>query len=223
MTTEEYLSLITSAHSDKPKFEATVAVGVSPFARTQEVLNSLITEFDIDTAIGEQLDVVGEWVGRSRRIDTPLVGVYFAWDDLASNGWDSGVWKDIYDPDSGLVDLSDDAYRMLLKAKVAANNWDGTIPQAYDVWAAAFGIDIYLLIQDKQDMSIEIGVSGRPLSQLEKVLLVNGFFPLKPEGVRIEHYSIVPEEGSIFVWDSDPSNAVSGWDSGQWPVELIAI
>lgn len=221
MTTDEYLSLITSAHSDKPKFEATVAVGVSPFARIQEVLNSLITELDIDTAIGVQLDVVGEWAGRSRRIDTPLVGVYFAWDDLASSGWDSGVWKDIYDPDSGLVDLPDDAYRLLLKSKVAANNWDGTIPQAYEVWTSAFGTDTFLLIQDNQDMSMIVGIAGQPLSIVEQALLTNGYIPLKPEGVRIDYYAVAPAEGALFAFDVSETQAVAGWDHGQWAQELI--
>jgi len=221
MTTEEYLSLITSAHSDKPKFEATVAVGVSPFARIQEVLNSLITEFDIDTAVGVQLDVVGEWVGRSRRIDTPLVGVYFAWDDLANDGWESGIWKDVYDPESGLVDLPDDAYRLLLKSKVAANNWRGSIPQAYEVWDSAFGTNTFLLIQDNQDMSMVVGIAGQPLSIVDQALLTNGYIPLKPEGVRINYYAVAPSEGSLFAFDVSETSAMAGWDHGQWAQELI--
>lgn len=221
MTTDEYLSLITSAHSDKPRFEATVAVGVSPFARIQEVLNSLIVEFDIDTATGVQLDVVGEWVGRSRRVDTPLVGVYFAWDDLASSGWDSGVWKDIYDPESGLVDLPDDAYRLLLKSKVAANNWDGTIQQAYEVWTSAFGTDTFLLIQDNQDMSMVVGIAGQSLSIVEQALLTNGYIPLKPEGVRIDYYAVAPAAGPLFAFDVEPGSGAAGWDVGQWVTELI--
>lgn len=221
MTTDEYLSLITSAHSDKPRFEATVAVGVSPFARVQEVLNSLVFEFDIDTATGVQLDVVGEWVGRSRRIDTPLVGVYFAWDDLDSTGWDSGVWKDIHDPESGLVDLPDDAYRLLLKSKVAANNWDGTIPQAYEVWTSAFGTGTYLLIQDNQDMSMVVGIAGQPLSIVEQALLTKGYIPLKPEGVRIDYYAVAPAAGPLFAWDISESSATAGWETGLWAQEFI--
>jgi len=221
MTTDEYLSLITSAHSDKPKFEATVAVGVSPFARIQEVLKSLVAEFDIDTAVGVQLDVVGEWVGRSRRIDTPLVGVYFAWDDTVGDGWESGIWKDIYDPESGLVDLPDDAYRLLLKSKVAANNWDGTVPQAYEVWTSAFGTDTLLLIQDNQDMSMIVGIAGQPLSIVEQALLTNGYIPLKPEGVRIQYYAVAPSEGSLFAFDVTEGSALAGWEHGQWATELI--
>lgn len=221
MTKDEYLALITSEHSDKPKFEATVGATVAPLAHLQEVLGSFIKEFDIDSAVGVQLDIIGQWVGRPRRIDTPLVGVYFTWDDTASDGWDSGIWKGPYDPDSGLVDLPDDAYRLLLKAKVAANNWDGTIPQAYDIWATAFGTNTYLLIQDNQDMSMVVGIAGIPLTIVEQALLTNGYIPLKSEGVRIQYYAVAPAKGSLFAFDVAETNAMAGWDNGQWATELI--
>lgn len=221
MTTEDYLALITSEHSGKPKFEATVSACVAPLAKAQAVLKSLIKELDIDHAVGVQLDAVGEWIGRARRISTPLTSVYFAWDDLDSVGWDSGVWKGVYDPDSGLVDLPDDAYRTLLRAKVAANNWNGTINQAYDVWTSAFGEDTYLIIQDNQDMSMAVCISGQPLSVVEQALLINGYIPLKPEGVRIQHYAVVPVEGALFAFDVIETSAMAGWDHGQWAIELI--
>lgn len=219
MTNEDYLNLITSEHRGKEKFEATVVTGVSPFSKLQAVMQGLPADFDIDQAVGVQLDAVGAWIGRSRRIDTPLVGVYFTWDDLASDGWESGVWKGPFDPDSGLVDLPDDAYRVLLKAKIAANSWDGTIPGAYAIWATVF-TSSQLVIQDNQDMSMMVGIAGQPLSIVDQALLTNGYIPLKPEGVRIQYYAIAPA-GALFAWDTDEGSALAGWDTGQWAVELI--
>jgi hypothetical protein len=220
MTNEDYLNLITSEHRGKEKFEATVVAGVSPFSKLQEVMLGLSADFDIDSAVGVQLDAVGAWIGRSRRIDTPLVGVYFAWDDLASDGWESGIWKGPFDPDSGLVDLPDDSYRVLLKAKIAANSWDGTIPGAYAIWATVF-TNSQLVIQDNQDMSMVVGIAGQPLSIVDQALLTNGYIPLKPEGVRIQYYAIAPAAGALFAWDTDESTALAGWDTGQWATELI--
>lgn len=220
MTTDEYLNLITSEHRGKQKFEATVSTSVSPFAKIQDVLKSLPAAFDIDVAVGRQLDAVGAWVGRSRRIDTPLVGVYFTWDDLASDGWESGIWKGPFDPDSGLVDLPDDSYRVLLKAKIAANRWDGTIPGAYEVWATIF-TNSHLIIQDNQDMSMVVGIAGQPMSIVDQALLTNGYIPLKPGGVRIQYYAVAPAVGQLFAWDVDASPALAGWDAGQWAQELI--
>jgi hypothetical protein len=220
MTNEDYLNLITSEHRGKEKFEATVVAGVSPFSKLQAVMLGLPADFDIDSAVGVQLDAVGAWIGRSRRIDTPLVGVYFAWDDLASDGWESGIWKGPFDPDSGLVDLPDDSYRVLLKAKIAANSWDGTIPGAYAIWATVF-TNSQLVIQDNQDMSMVVGIAGQPLSIVDQALLTNGYIPLKPEGVRIQYYAIAPAAGALFAWDTDESTALAGWDTGQWATELI--
>ena len=220
MTLVDYLGLITSAHQDKPRFAQTVTVAVAPLAKVQAALQGLIHDFDLDTATGVQLDVIGQWVGRARRILTPLTGVYFTWDSTASEGWDAGVWKGPYDPDSGLVDLPDDAYRTLLRAKIAANRWDGSIPQAYAVWAAAFPSTIILAIQDHQDMSMTINVAGAPLTSIEKALLVNGYIPLKPEGVRVSAYYVVPAVGQIFAWDIPANPAFAGWDQGQWATEL---
>lgn len=223
MTVDDYLNLITSEHRGKEKFEATVSAGASPFAKMQLVLSGLPADFDIDTATGVQLDAVGAWIGRGRRIATPLVGVYFSWDDLDSDGWESGIWKGELDPDSGLVDLPDDSYRMLLKAKISANNWNGSIPDAYAIWVSVFGDESILLIQDNQDMSMVIGIAGEPLDAVEQALLINGYIPLKPEGVHINYYAVVPTAGTLMAWDVETNAAMSGWDSGQWSNELTPI
>lgn len=219
MTNEDYLTLITSEHRGKPKFEATVLASVAPFAKLQAVMRGFPADFDIDTATGVQLDAIGVWVGRSRRIAVPLVGVFFAWDDTAAVGWDAGVWKGQYDPDSGLVDLPDDSYRTLLKAKIAANRWDGTKPGAYAIWETVFTSSL-LVIQDNQDMSMVVGVAGQSLSAVDQALLTQGYIPLKPEGVRVQYYAIAPAAGELFAWDVEDSNALAGWDFGQWAIQL---
>lgn len=218
-TTEDYQSLITSHHADKPKFMATVAIAAKVFAHLQQLAADLPRQFDLDEAVGVQLDAVGEWIGRSRRIDTPLTGVYFTWDDVASTGWDAGVWQGPFDPDSGLTVLPDDEYRLLLRAKVAANQWDGSIPGAYEVWTTVFN-DSIILIQDNQDMSMTVGIAGTPVSTVTQALLTGGYIPLKPEGVRVNYYAISVDSGPLFAWDAD-SEALAGWDTGSWALELL--
>jgi len=220
MTDEEYLNLITSEHRGKVKFEATVLANVSPLSYLQTVMAEFPADFDIDQAIGVQLDAVGIWIGRSRRVDIPLTGVYFSWDDVASTGWESGSWQGQFDPDSGLVDLPDDAYRVLLKAKIAANRWDGTIPGAYAVVDSAFGDGTYILIQDNQDMSMSIGISGISLSAINQAVLLGGYLPLKPEGVRIQYYMLAPSGGKLLAWDVVENDALAGWGSGEWGLEV---
>lgn len=64
-----------------------------PLSDVSDAMSGLIPEFDIDTAAGVQLDVVGEWVGRSRRVATPVTGIYFSW-DTERVGWDQGAGRD---------------------------------------------------------------------------------------------------------------------------------
>jgi hypothetical protein len=76
MTVETYLNLITSQHRDKPKFVATVQATVSPLVALQDTLKGLVQDYDLDTAIGQQLDIIGQWAGVTRNLNTPLTGVY---------------------------------------------------------------------------------------------------------------------------------------------------
>jgi len=221
MTTDEYLALITSEHRGQPKFIATVRALIDPVSRIEDVLAAMREAFDIDEAVGLQLDAVGVRVGISRRVGTPITGVYFSWDsDSEWDGWDAGTWRGEYDPDSGLVDLPDDAYRLVLKAKIGANRWDGTIPGMYDVWEVIFGS--FVVVQDHQDMSMTVGIAGQKLTGLLREILLRGYIPLKPEGVRVAYYEIAPDYGSIFAWDAE-SDALGGWDDAQWAYKIEVI
>lgn len=222
MTLEEYLALITSEHSDKPIYIATLTALLQPAVYIYDQVGGLPEKFDLDTAVGAQLDVVGEWVGRSRFIGIPLTGVYFAWDDTVQTGWDSGVWQGQFDPDSGLTILPDDSYRRLLKAKIAANHWDGTIPGAYAAWEEVFDGDSIIVIQDNQDMSMTVGIAGDQLDIVSQALLINGYIPLKPEGVRVNYYIISVDDGPLFAWDVQNST-LDGWEIGSWGKELSPV
>ncbi|MCV5580141.1 DUF2612 domain-containing protein, partial [Escherichia coli] len=81
----------------------------------------------------------------------PISGVYFSW-DTDGLGYDQGIWQGPYDPDSGYTTLSDETYRIILKAKIAINNWDGrndSLPPILD--AATAGSGLKMQIVDNQD------------------------------------------------------------------------
>ena len=214
MTTTDYTALITSQHNDKPKFVAMTTSDVEPFVEIENILLNIPSYYDVDTAIGSALDVIGEWVGANRNIPIPLTGVYFEWDSTALVGWDSGSWQGEFDPVSGLTSLPDDSYRKYIKAKIAANRWNGTIESAYDVWVEIF-TDSAIIIQDNQDMSMVVGVTGTKLGAIDQALLTGGYIALKPVGVSISYFAITETDGSLFGWDTD-TIALNGWDSGQW-------
>lgn len=220
MTVENYTNLITSEHKKKARFLATLQAVLKPIVQVQDVLTSIPSKFDVDTAVGNQLDVVGQWVGVSRFIRTPLTGIYFEWDGVATVGWDSGIWQDEFAPTTGLTELPDEFYRILIKAKIAANRWDGTIPSAYAIWREIFQ-DNTVLIQDLQDMSMVVGIVGQPLDAVTQALLTGGYLSLKPEGVRINYYAIPLDDSPIFGWDSEDGGfGLAGWDEGSWATLL---
>jgi hypothetical protein len=217
---DTYLSLITSLYRGKPKFIAWCSSLAGSVVNAQALLDAVRKGFDLDTAVGLQLDQIGEWVGRSRYLETPLEGVYFSW-GVAGVGWGQGSWKGPYDPETGLVSLPDDAYRTLLRAKIAANAWDGTVPGAYTAWETAFAeTGSMIIVQDNQDMSMIIGVAGVYPDAVTKALLTGGYIPLKPEGVRISFYAVPPEGGAIFAWGCN-SDGLNGWGLASWPEIIV--
>lgn len=216
MSVKTYTDLITSEHNRKPNFVATLTVPVELAVRTQEVFASMIPKFDLDSAEGEQLDFIGVWVGATRRIRTPLTGIFFSWDGSDPGvGWDSGIWRSKENESGTITVLPDDVYRTLIRAKIAANKWDGTIPGAYEVWEAVFP-NSNIIIQDNQDMSMAIGVTGLPLDILTQALLTGGYIPLKPEGVRIAYYAVPVDEAPLFSWDVVDNDGLAGWGAGSW-------
>lgn len=215
-----YTGLITSRHSNKAKFVATVALGVQGYADAQAVLNSMVDEFDIDHAVGVQLDAIGVRVGASRYLQEPLTNVYFSL-DTPGLGLDQGTWLGPFDPTTGLVALPDDTYRLLLKAVIAANQWDGTIPGAYVVYQQLFdALGAQIIIFDNQDMTMTIGYVGAPPSAVVRALLTGGLLALKPATVGIRGYVTPSVPGTPFFGLDCQNDVIAGLDTGSWAVPV---
>lgn len=216
-TTQEYLDLITSEHQDKPNFMKTVTLDVTVQTRVQNLMDAMIALFDIDGAVGDQLDIIGRWVGISRFIKIPISGVYFSWDDDYTLGWDYGSWRDGTQLNN-ITSLPDDAYRTMIRAKIAANKWDGTTDGAYAIWDEIFPT-FTILIQDNQNMSYAMALVGGIVDSLTLALLTGGYLPLRPEGVLISAFYVSIDSGPVFSWDLE-SPLLQGWDEGSWVREI---
>lgn len=217
MTTEDYLDLITSEYTEQPNFTAMVSFLVAVPVQVQTLMASMVPIFDVDVAIGDQLDILGQWVGVSRNISIPIDGVYFSWDGDFTVGWDFGTWQPDLAPTS-ITSLPDDAYRTLIKTKIAANSWDGTTDGAYAIWDSIF-TDITILIQDNQNMTYDLAIVGGIIDSLTLALITGGYISLKPEGVRIDAYYVSIDSNPVFAWDLD-APLLQGWDIGSWVREI---
>lgn len=220
----KYTDLITNYHATKPRFFDHVDLSTRPLIDITAATRGLVSAFDIDTSIGVQLDILGLWIGRSRIVSQPISGVYFSW-DTDGLGYDQGVWQGPYDPDSGYTSLSDETYRIILKAKIAINNWDGrndSLPPILD--AALEGSGLKMQIVDNQDMTIsiwvfpEIDISNVSLELIAAIR--QGYLTVKAAGVwggSIEIPAVeTPSEGSRFFGFDMVNEYIAGFDEGAW-------
>lgn len=237
------LTLIPSANRDRPQFRAWVSTLLQGLVDAANVAESMQTLFDIDNAVGDQLDKVGEWVGVSRLITEKLAPLFFSW-GVAGLGWGQANWASPFEPpNSQIVSLDDSHYRILLKARIAANYWDGTIPGAYEAWDRLFAAEGYqVLIQNVQpkalppnavpgskatgNMHILLGLIGPPIDALTQALFTGGYLDLRSAGVAIDAYFTQSVPGApIFAWGVGPTVAgvyaspptnFGGWGIGAW-------
>ncbi len=211
-TTQTYLDLITSEYKDQPNFAATISTMTDLLVWVQGLMTSMIPIFDVSLApVGNQLDIIGQWVGVSRNLTKPIGGVFLTWDGTVSNGWDSGTWQG---SQTQITVLPDDVYLTLILARIAINNWDGTIDGAYTIWASVLP-QYNLLIFDNQNMSFIAAIQGSIPDVLTQALITGGYFVPKPEGVLISNYVLPVDTNPFFAWDVQ-SSSMSGWDTGSW-------
>lgn len=220
----KYTELITNYHATKPKFFEHIDLSTRPLIDITTATRGLVSAFDIDTAVGVQLDILGLWIGRSRIVSQPISGVYFSL-DIDGLGFDQGVWQGPYDPDSGYTTLSDETYRIILKAKIAINNWDGrndSLPPILD--AALEGSGLKMQIVDNQDMTISIWVFPETdISNVSLELIAairQGYLTVKAAGVwggSIEIPAVeTPSEGNRFFGFDMDNEYIAGFDDGAW-------
>jgi hypothetical protein len=218
MTVADYQALVSSKNADQPNFLAVIAANVAPSVQVQALLQAMISLFDLDAPpVGDQLDIIGKWVGVSRRIKVPISGVFFTWDGAANVGWDYGIWQGAGQT-SNISSLPDDAYLRLIKATIAANNWNGTTNGAYAIWDALF-TTFTILIQDNLNMSYAMAIVGGIIDSLTLALITGGYIHLRPEGVMISKYYVSQGAHPVFAWDLNVTN-LQGWDVGYWATEI---
>jgi hypothetical protein len=100
-------------------------------------------------------------------------------------------------PVSGIVTpvLNDTNYLILLKAKIAQNNWDGTILSLWNIWVQIFPGG-RIIIQDNQNMTANIILTGS-FSAIVLDMINAGLIVPQPEGVLYNYvYTTLPIFGA---------------------------
>jgi hypothetical protein len=170
MPTGYYLNLLTSEYKLAPKLQKWMTVVLNVFQDINICLASFVTAFNINYAVGEQLDLLGVIVGVNRTVR--------------------------FQPSNNVSPVLDDAtYRVVLLAKIAHNHWNGRINSLYSIWQTLFpGGE--LIIHDNQNMTATIFLTGTFTSILRDLIagfalngatsgtIHNGYIIPKPETVQ---------------------------------------
>lgn len=201
-----------------------VANTTQPFSDLIALLGNTTELYDLDTATGAQLDVLGQWVGVSRYLRVAITGVFFSLD--VAPGLDQGiVWDSVNVPNQQLTALPDDEFRILLKVRILNNFWDGSLPSLYNILQVllnpnpqsnlGYGQQIYPFVQDNNDLSIYFGFTREAPTPVVQALLTQGELDIKPAGVLIRNYVYPTQNGPIFAFDVD-NQYFAGLDYGVW-------
>lgn len=172
--------------------------------------------YDLDTAQGEQLDVIGRIVVADRSFlgAVELNPGVFDLTDGSEFGDDSAMFSALtIDQDAT---LSDDLYRLVIRAKIVKNNGDATIENILAGMNFLLPGAEVLRVTDGEDMSFSIEFYGQ-ITNLERYALLNAGLVPKPQGVRfngfLEGYNL-SEFGDIDAEFGDTSAEFAGFIGG---------
>lgn len=191
----QYLAMIPPANAAKPKFMAQVGLVTGALAAISQAAQSLVDSFDLDLAQGAQLDVLGQWIGQSRVIHNLLTIEYFGFSEVTDGTLDGDTgpfgelgdptigapFYDLGDPLGATTKLSDAQYRLILRAVIVRNTYDGTLGQMETALAFVFGGAVSVL--DGGALTLNLVVAAKQDTTIQALISNNDVLP-RPAGVR---------------------------------------
>ena len=182
---QNYIDLITSEYYNNPKFTAMTRKILEKDYASTSILEHLWDYFKLDTATGSQLDIIGQYLNITREL--PI---------------DSSVLPDV---------LTDDLYRLVLKARVLQYHWDGTIEGIYKITLELLP-DALIWLVDNQDGSYQMLLMSPNFDDQIAELFILGYITPKPAGIKVT-YTLF--EKAFFAWDKN-DQYYKGWDNSVW-------
>jgi hypothetical protein len=220
--TEEFLNVarsrVTEQFKGKTVYDKYLQLLLSGKVELQSVIQDTMRLRSLDTAVGTQLDVIGEIVGRPRGLVTSDIFYYFGFDgDAQAASFSSttdptvgGQWYSLDAPRGISRQPSDDEYRLMLKAKIIKNR---TLARPEDVIAAykfLFGAS-QVTVEESAPAEVRIGI-GKILNNVERGLLFDlggaGTLLPKPAGVKYSYSEF--QAGRVFATDGFPGAQGTG-------------
>lgn len=197
MIQDEYEKLLIVQYADKPKASATVSAIVSRFKNISDVIEQFESAFDLDTAIGAQLDIIGKIVGISRNVEGVIPKIFFGFDDnVNARGFGLAPFYTTDQAQYTDTQLSDSDYRFFIRMKIAKNHVKATMSDDNGSNLNAVILSMfegYAYMVDNKDMTVTIYIENSPKSYLLPYAITLDLIPL-PQAVDIKYISITARE-----------------------------
>lgn len=196
------ISRVYAQYRNKPKAVAWYKITLSLAQQLNDVAQALRVMYHIDSAYGEQLDILGRIVVIPRNFigNVPLnPGLFASADnDPGEFGDDSEMFSALsLDQDA---QMSDDFYRLAIKSKIVKNNSSATIEDVLNGVKFLLPNANILKVTDNEDMSFSVEFYGN-ITELERWALLNASLIPKPQGVKFNGFL----EGFDYVQSGDDS------------------
>lgn len=172
-----YSDLLIWQYQGKPKALATIKMIEDEFTQSFIDLYRIQDVLSIETATGDQLDLVGKHVGQSRIVNGYTLRQFFGFKNAKnalgfSKEFDGGgQWYRLRDPLADSVRLSDDDYRFLIKCRVIKNYQLGTVPNIIEACQFVFGDGCKVV--DNLNMTVTVKVPKKKLTQFSTFAVRN--------------------------------------------------
>ena len=193
---------IYAQYRGKPRAVAWYNITRTIGAQFADVFQDIRTSYNIDTATTDELNVIGRIVVIDRGYEGQIIFDPIRWG--SGSRWGGSGVRHMTPVGAGSMEVSDQIYRILLKAKVAKNNSDATVEGILRSIALITDINVVRLL-DYEDMSFAIEFS-ETLDSVTRFVLNNFNVIPKPQGVRFTGYIETPLNtywGGLYGWGDE--------------------
>lgn len=182
------MTRLYAQYADKPK--AVQWYNILPNIATEltDGLNQVRLSWDIDNATSAELDVIGRIVVIDRGYES---SVEFTPDTQFGGSNSESQFGGLYSQFESTGDIltqevSDEIYRLLIKAKISKNNNDATIDGIIEALQFITNSD-NIQVTDNEDMSFDV-IFNSSLSPTQRFVFNTFDVVPKPQGVRFNGY-----------------------------------
>jgi hypothetical protein len=215
---DEARSRITEQFKEKPIIDKYIRLLIGEWEEMQVVLKDLQQLRSIDTAVGAQLDVIGEIVGRPRGLVTADLFYYFGFEGAPLSGSFASTtdptvgapWYSIDAPTGISREPSDEEYRLILKAKIIKNRTMSRPEDVIQAYKFLFQTGTVTL-DEYEPAKVRIGI-GKILTNVERGLLfdLGGAGTLLPKTVGVSYAYSEFQAGRVFATEGFPGGVGVG-------------